>query len=230
MALLARDADGLDRAVAEINARGGGRAYGLVADLAQTEIMASAIDAAEDHLGGAIDILLNNSGGPPPSGASGVDAALWTAQFDAMVLSLFRVTDRLLPAMRARRWGRILTIASTTVIEPNPVLGISNTLRSAVVAWSKTLAGEVAPDGVTVNLLLPGQIATDRTASLDAAAAKREGVAVELVAERKATAIPVGRYGTPAEFGAVAAFLASEHAAYVTGSMVRVDGGVVRAV
>ena len=230
VALIARGQEALDRAAGEIAARHGGAVHAFAADLADHDAVLAAVDRAEQALGGRVDVLVNNTGGPPPTGAAGVDPALWLAQFQTMVLSVFRVTDRLLPAMRARHWGRVLTIASTTVIEPIPTLGMSNTLRSALVGWSKTLAGEVARDGVTVNMVLPGRIATDRTAFLDGATAARQGKGADAVQAERAAEIPVGRYGTTDEFGAVAAFLASERAAFVTGSMIRVDGGAVRAV
>ncbi len=187
------------------------------------------VKSAREQLG-PIDILVNNSGGPPPSGASGVKPELWEAQFHAMVLPLFRITDMLLPAMRERKFGRVLTVASYSVIEPIPFIGISNTLRGAVAGWSKTLAGEVARDGVTVNMLLPGVIATDRSVQLHEANAKRQNISVEEALKRFETTLPVGRMGTAAEFGAVAAFLASPLASYVTGSMIRIDGGLTRSV
>ena len=230
VALVARGREALDRAAGEITARFGVAAHAFAADLADHDAVLRAVDQAEAALGGRVDVLVNNTGGPPPSGVAGVDPALWLAQFQAMVLSVFRVTDRVLPAMRARGWGRILTVASTTVIEPNPALGMSNTLRSALVGWSKTLAGEVARDGVTVNMILPGRIGTDRTTFLDGAVAARTGSTPDAVQAEVSRGIPVGRYGTPDEFGAVAAFLASERAAFVTGSMIRVDGGAVRSV
>jgi 3-oxoacyl-[acyl-carrier protein] reductase len=116
------------------------------------------------------------------------------------------------------------------VVEPLAAIGVSNTLRSAIVGWAKTLATETARDGITVNTLLPGAIATDRIAQLSRAAAERQKISVEEAIQRSAQAIPVGRIGTTAEFGAVAAFLASPLAAYVTGSLIRVDGGVLRSV
>jgi 3-oxoacyl-[acyl-carrier protein] reductase len=132
--------------------------------------------------------------------------------------------------MRARKWGRIINVASMTVVEPIATIGVSNTLRAAIVGWAKTLATETARDGVTVNTLLPGAIATDRTVQLSRAAAERQKISVEEAVQRSAHSIPVGRLGTPAEFGAVAAFLASPLAAYVTGSLIRVDGGAIRSV
>lgn len=226
VALVARDQGRLETVAAALTAEGPGRAVACAADLNDWTSLNTAIIKAGDQLGG-IDILLNNSGGPPPSGVSNVAPELWRDQFEAMVLSLMRTTDHLIPTMRAKGWGRILTIASSTVIEPNPVLGVSNTLRSALVGWSKTLAGEVARDGITVNLLLPGRIATDRLTELDQAAAEQAGVDRATIAASRAASIPVGRYGTPEEFAAVAAFLASPRAAYVTGTMQRIDGGAL---
>ncbi|HEY0780104.1 MAG TPA: SDR family oxidoreductase [Gemmatirosa sp.] len=230
VALVARGREALNRAAGEIAARHGVATYAFAADVADHDALLDAVGRAESALGGRIDVLVNNTGGPPPSGAAGVDPAVWTAQFQAMVLSVIRVTDRVLPGMRARGWGRVLTIASTTVLEPNPTLGMSNTLRSALVGWSKTLAGEVAREGVTVNMLLPGRVATDRTTFLDGAVAKRTGRSADEVHAENVRAIPVGRYGTPEEFGAVAAFLASERGGFVTGSMIRIDGGGTRGV
>jgi 3-oxoacyl-[acyl-carrier protein] reductase len=228
VALVARTKEPLERSVAEIIARGG-RAVGISADLADWPSVERAVKAARDHLG-AIDILLNNSGGPPPSGVVGVAPEVWESQFHAMVLAIFRITDLVVPEMRARKWGRILNVASYSVIEPIAAIGVSNTLRSAIVGWAKTLATETARDGITVNTLLPGVIATDRAIALSRAAAERQKISVEEAARRTAQMIPVGRLGTPQEFGAVAAFLASPLAAYVTGSLIRIDGGLVRAV
>ncbi len=228
VAIIARTQDTIDRTVAEIKARHQS-AIGFAADLADWVSFERAVNAARRQLG-PIDILVNNSGGPPPSGVSGVKPEVWEAQFHAMVLPLFRVTDMLLPDMRARKWGRILTVASYSVIEPIPAIGISNTLRSAIVGWSKTLSLEVGRDGITVNMLLPGVIATDRSLQLSRATAERQKISIEEAAQRTAQAIPVGRLGTPEEFGAIAAFLASPHAAYITGSLIRIDGGLVRSV
>ena len=132
--------------------------------------------------------------------------------------------------MRARKWGRVLTVASSGVTQPIPILGVSNTLRSALVGWSKTLAGEVAADGVTVNVLVPGRIDTERVRQTDEAVAARENISVEEASRRSTSLIPVGRYGSIAEIGATAAFIASARASYITGSIVRVDGGIIRAI
>jgi 3-oxoacyl-[acyl-carrier protein] reductase len=228
VALVARGQEALDRAVSEIASRGA-KAVGFAADLANWQSVENAANAARRQLG-AIDILLNNSGGPPPSGVVGVSAKVWEEQYNAMVLPLFRITDLLIGDMRARKWGRILNVASTSVVEPIMAIGVSNTLRSAIVGWAKTLATETARDGITVNTLLPGAISTDRTVQMSRAAAERQKISVEEAIQRNVQSIPVGRIGTPAEFGAVAAFLASPLAAYVTGSLIRIDGGAIRSV
>lgn len=177
---------------------------------------------------GSVDILVNNSGGPPPSSALATSPDVWRAQFDAMVVSLMILTERLIPGMRERRWGRIITVASSGVVAPIPNLAVSNALRSALLGWSKTLATEVAADGITANLILPGRIATSRVTALDQAAATRTGKSVEAIEKAALATIPVGRYGSPEEFAAVAVFLASQQASYVTGSTIRVDGGMLR--
>jgi 3-oxoacyl-[acyl-carrier protein] reductase len=228
VAIVARTQATIDASVAEIKSRGGS-AIGAAADLANWASVENAVKDVRGKLG-SIDILVNNSGGPPPSGVVGVKPELWEAQFHAMVLSIFRITDMVVPEMRSRRWGRILNVASYSVVEPIPSIGISNTLRSAIVGWAKTLAGEVGRDGITVNTLLPGVIATERSNQLRRAQAKALQITEEEVLKRTAQSIPVGRVGTPEEFGAIAAFLASPLAGYVTGSLIRIDGGLTRSI
>jgi 3-oxoacyl-[acyl-carrier protein] reductase len=157
-----------------------------------------------------------------------VDPDLWRRQFETMVLNQMRLTEAVLPHMRAKRFGRILCIASTSIVEPFASLAISNSLRAALAGWMKTLSGQVAADGVTVNMLLPGSFATERIDSLNAREAEARGVAVAQVVSESSAEIPLGRYGEPKEFGAVAAFLASPKASYVTGQMIRIDGGSTR--
>lgn len=228
VAIVSRGKEALDQAVVEITASGG-RAIGIAADTADWPTIEHAAKSARDQLG-PIDILLNNSGGPPPTRVIGVAPDLWEAQFRSMVLVYFRLTDMLLPEMRKRGWGRVLNVASESVIQPIPQIAISNTLRGAVVGWAKTLANEVARDGVTVNTLLPGAFETDRVLQVQHATSAQQGITIEEFAQRTARTIPVGRMGKPAEFGAMAAFLASPLAGYITGSMIRLDGGSIRSV
>ncbi|QPC85475.1 SDR family oxidoreductase [Mesorhizobium sp. NBSH29] len=191
-----------------------------------------AIDTLIDRLLGeeGVDILVNNTGGPPPCDAIEATRDQWLSNFEAMAANVFHLTGRLLPAMQKRQWGRVISITSSGVEQPIPRLALSNGIRSAVVGWSKTLAAEVAKDGITVNIIMPGRIHTTRVDELDANAAKRSGKSVEDVAAGSAAAIPTGRYGRPDEFADVAVFLASERASYVTGSKIRVDGGATRSV
>ncbi len=209
-------------------AKGMANVHPVKVDLADV----AAVDALADGLlaDGGVDILVNNAGGPPPGTALAAGRTDWTGHFQTMAANLFHLTGRLLPPMQARGWGRVITIASSGVEQPIPNLALSNGIRAAVVGWSKTLASEVAKDGVTVNVVLPGRIHTQRVDELDAAAAKRTGKPVEDIASASAAAIPAGRYGRPEEFADMVVFLASERASYVTGSRVRVDGGAIRAI
>ena len=147
-----------------------------------------------------------------------------------MVLSLISITDRVLPGMRQRKWGRIVTSTTSGAIAPIKNLAISNTLRAALLAWSKTLASEVAAEGITVNVIMPGRVATDRLRQLDEARAKREGISYETVVQASLRQIPMGRYGDPTEYGDAATFLCSQNASFITGTVTRVDGGQVQAV
>ncbi len=225
--MTARSADKLEAAAAAINGAGAGRAHTMVADL--TTDAAAIVEKAMAALGG-IDILVANTGGPPARTAVDVKPEDWTPMFEAMVMPVFRIAGLVLPGMRERGFGRIVTIASSGVLQPIPNLAMSNTLRSALVGWSKTLSNEVAGDGVTVNMVLPGRIQTDRLGELDRANADRQGKPVEDIAKAAISQIPAGRYGRVEEFADMVCFLASERASYVTGSLIRVDGGAVKGV
>lgn len=210
------------RAVAAV----GSEPLPLVWDIGDLAAVESRFTQIEDCFG-AVDILVNITGGPPPSGASAIEPETWRSHFERMVLSVMGITDRVLPAMRERRWGRIITSTSSGVVAPIPGLAISNALRLSLVGWSKSLSREEARFGITANIMVPGRIDTGRVRSLDAAKAKREGRTLEAVMAESAASIPVGRYGRPEEYAAAATFLASEAASYITGTMLRVDGGLV---
>ncbi|WP_323769767.1 SDR family oxidoreductase [Antarctobacter sp.] len=198
---------------------------GLSLDLSD----AAAVSALVERLGKQpVDILVNNCGGPAAGPAKGQGAGAWQAAFESMASPLFDITDASLPGMIAKGWGRVVTIGSSGVVQPIPNLALSNGVRGAIAGWSKTLAEEVAPHGITVNMVLPGRIATDRVAQLDGIKAEKTGTSLDAVQEASRKTIPAGRYGTPEEFGAMVTFLCSVQAAYVTGSMLRVDGGMIR--
>lgn len=177
---------------------------------------------------GGVDILVNNSGGPKAGPAVGQGPGNWTSAFEMMATSIFTISDAMLEGMIVRQWGRIITIGSSGVEQPIPNLALSNGVRAAVAGWSKTLAAEVAQHGITVNMILPGRIDTDRVRELDGMKAENTGADIEAVQAASRKDIPVGRYGEPEEFAAVAAFLASTKASYVTGSSIRVDGGMIK--
>ncbi|MEV5411993.1 SDR family oxidoreductase [Thermopolyspora sp. NPDC052614] len=214
------------QAVARQIADAGGEALPVSWDLGDLAAIDGAVSTVEDRYG-PVNVLVNNTGGPPPTPAHGQDPALWREHFTSMVLSVIALTDRVLPGMRAGGWGRIITSTSSGIISPIPNLGLSNSLRLALTGWSKTLAREVAGEGITVNVLVPGRIATRRTRMLDTARAEREKRPMAEVVAESLAAIPAGRYGEPREYAQVAAFLAGECASYVTGSVIRVDGGLI---
>jgi 3-oxoacyl-[acyl-carrier protein] reductase len=176
---------------------------------------------------GPVDILVLNGPGPAPGLASELDGPRVASAVDLLVRPQVELVRCLLPAMRERGWGRIIAIGSSGIITPLPGLVSSNLGRAALAGYLKTLAAEVARDGVTVNVVVPGRIATDRVAELDQAAAGRTGRDVEEVRRASEAGIPAGRYGRPEEFAAAVAFLAGVGASYITGSSLRCDGGMV---
>ena len=225
--LCSRNGDKCASLAAEISGKYSVEAHGIACDLSDPAAIDRAASFAQDTFGG-IDILLNNTGGPPFGAISTVDIETWQAQFEAMVLSVFRLTGHVLPGMRERHWGRILIVSSTGVVEPIPELGISNTLRVSLANWAKTLSFEVASDNVTVNMLMPGRIGTERLEQFYKISVERTGKSLEDVKAQVASVIPRGRVGRVEEFAALAAFLASENAGYITGTATAIDGGLTR--
>lgn len=227
--LCGRSGEKLAENCARINALGKGKADWVWSDLAEDDAVTALVKAVEQKFGG-VDILVNNTGGPTPGTTEDMTPEKLDSFFQTMVLRVITLTNALLPNMKAQSWGRILTVASSGVIEPIPNLALSNTLRGALVGWNKTLATEVAAHGITANMILPGRIHTDRIDELDGANAKRQGKSLEEVRSASIASIPAKRLGTVEEFGAVGAFLCSGPAAYVTGSTIRVDGGAAKSI
>ncbi|KAA8880604.1 SDR family oxidoreductase [Nocardia colli] len=199
---------------------------GVVCDLSRPGAADEIFDTA-DILSDGPDIVVLNGPGPVPGRATDLDETALHSAVDILLAANIGVVNRALPGMRRRRWGRVVAIGSSGVEAPLPGLATSNLGRAALAAYLKTLAAEVAVDGVTVNMVLPGRIATGRVESLDQLAAANSGRTVEQVRAASRSRIPVGRYGRPDELGAVAAFLCGEPASYVTGGLIRCDGGLL---
>ncbi|KRE28279.1 SDR family oxidoreductase [Agromyces sp. Soil535] len=198
-------------------------------NLADDQSLDEAIEACRNRLG-APDIVVLNSGGPPPGTASALNLDQLESSIHMMLLAQIKIVTKLLPGMLDRSWGRIVAIGSSGVQQPIPSLAQSNIARAGLAAYLKSLTGNVSRHGVTTNMVLPGRIATERIAALDRAASERTGKPVRNVQQESETAIPLGRYGRPDEFGDVVAFVCSERASYITGSQIRVDGGLISAI
>src|SRR5439155_308276 len=166
---------------------------------------------------GRVDVLVNNAGGPPSGSFEKHGWNVWDDAVNLTLRSAVELTRLLLPAMRERKWGRVLNVTSIAAKQPIDGLILSNSIRAAVTGWARSLANEVAHDGVTVNCILPGYTRTERVEQLNAAVAQREGVDVSEVERRIEAQIPMRRLGEPREFGALARFLVRERASYITG-------------
>jgi len=224
----ARNADKIEALAAEIRENSGVEAEPYAIDLSDQDAVATLCGKIENDWD--IDILLNNTGGPPPSGSLGVSDEVWEKSVQSLLLTTIRLSESAVKGMAERGWGRILTVASSGVIQPIPNLAVSNTVRSAVVGFTKSLSNEVAKDGITVNMILPGRVNTERLSNMNVVNAERRGMTVEELEQSSIAEIPAGRFGTPEEFAQVAVFLMSDSAGYVTGSLIRVDGGLIKGV
>jgi 3-oxoacyl-[acyl-carrier protein] reductase len=227
VAVSGRNEGEISRVVQEIK-DSGGEAAGFLVDVTSAAAIEQGIAAVEQRWGG-VDILVTNTGGPPPGRFDDLDDDRWQIGFDLTLLSAIRLVRAALPGMKARGWGRIVSILSSSTKEPIDGLMLSNVFRPALAALVKALALEVAPDGILVNGLSPGRFNTNRVRSLDQARAQNLGITPEEVREQAIKRIPIGRYGDPAELARVAAFLASAENSYMTGQTLLVDGGMVRA-
>lgn len=226
--LASRSESALQEALAAIKKESGNDQVSyLVADVSQGSALAQVFQAVEKEFGG-VDVLVNNAGGPPAGNFDSVEDEQWGQAFELSLMSVVRATKLALPHMRKNQWGRILNFTSSSIKQPIENLILSNTFRTAVAGLAKSLAIELASDNILVNTLGPGRIATDRVASLDAIRAKNVGTSIEEVRRATEAQIPLGRYGTPDEFAALAVFLGSSANGYITGQSILVDGGMVK--
>jgi 3-oxoacyl-[acyl-carrier protein] reductase len=229
LALVSSDAGRCGEAAASIARDHGVVAVPLVGDLFAPDTMPRLFERACDALG-RVDILFINHPGPALGLARDIDVVELQRQFAMMVDSPIRLISSALPGMRTRRWGRILSVGGGGMVAPLPNKVMDDTLRPALVGYSKALANEVAAEGITVNVILPGTFVTARVHASTASNAALLGISVDEAMRRRIESIPAGRFGTLSEFGSVAAFLCSDAASYINGSVVRVDGSQLRSV
>jgi 3-oxoacyl-[acyl-carrier protein] reductase len=225
VAMCARTEADLRAAAAEVQAKTGAKVLAVPADVTRAADITALVERVTAELGG-VDILVANAGGPPRGHFDEVGDDHWVKAFEISHLSVVRLIRAVLPSMRARRWGRIITIQSVSVKQPVPGLLLSNGVRPAVAGLVKTLADDLGRDNILINTVCPGRIMTDRFLS----GAKQAGLPTEQYIAASTADIPLQRIGTPEEFASVVVFLASERASYVTGVTLQVDGGLVRGI
>ena len=227
VSVASRNREAIAVAGAQLEKEFGGPVLAIAANLASADDIARWHQATVGQFGG-VDLLFTNGGGPPAGRVLDFSDNAWQSAFESLVLSVVRQVRLVVPSMQARGGGAILMSTSSAVKEPIPNIALSNVLRAAVAALAKTLALELAGERIRVNQLIPGRIDTDRVREIDAINAGKTGITPDEQRRRSASAIPLGRYGDPDEFGKAAAFLLSDAAAYITGASVQVDGGLVR--
>lgn len=226
--VLARRADALREVVAALP-RGEGRTHGwIAADVSQTNALRAQVESLAT--GSPVHILVNNTGGPPGGAASEATVDAYLDAFNKHLVANQTLLQATLPGMRQARWGRVVNVVSTSVREPIPGLGVSNTIRGAVAAWAKTLSRELAPDGITVNNVLPGFTETGRIEQIVRNRTAAEGKSEDEVRAAMRGGVPAGRFATPEETGGVIAFLCSPAAGYVNGVSLAVDGGRMQSI
>jgi 3-oxoacyl-[acyl-carrier protein] reductase len=227
--ICARKRDKLERARSELAAKYGPRVYAVAADLSRSDEAAGAVKEAVTRLGG-LDILVTNSGGPPPGPFEKLDETAWRNAVDLLLLSTVRMVQAALPSLVKSAQPRIVHLTSLTVKQPIHGLVLSNSVRAAVVGLAKSLSQELADRGVLVNVVAPGIVDTERVRELDEANAEVQGRSLDEVAAERVRAVPLGRMGRPEEVADLVAFLASARSSYITGSTIAVDGGIIRGV
>lgn len=227
LVLCARGSAALEQTCGSIRSETGAEVTGIVGDLTLPEDVERIVQVGIERFG-RIDILVTNVGGPPAGRFEALTREQWDEAHRLLLTSVLDLTRLVLPGMRERGWGRILNITSIASKQPVENLMLSNSLRAAVTGFAKSLANEVAADGVTVNNILPGYTLTDRLDDLIGFLAEKEGLSPDEVRNRWESEIPMRRLGDPKEFAALAAFLVSERASYITGSSIAVDGGWVK--
>jgi 3-oxoacyl-[acyl-carrier protein] reductase len=227
LVLCARDSRTLDETAAAIAKSSNAHVLALPADVTVTDDIKRVVDAGIDRFG-RIDILVTNAGGPPAGRFEQVTHEQWEDAIRLTLFSAIELTRQVLPGMKERRWGRILNITSIAVKQPVENLLLSNSLRAGLTGFARTLANEVAADGVTVNNIMPGYTRTERLDELAQMMAEKQGISADEFRGKWEKEIPMGRLGEPREFAALAAFLVSERASYITGTSIQVDGGWIK--
>lgn len=223
-----RKAETINKTASEIAQSTGADILAVAADVSKPEDVARLVQSAVDRFG-RIDILVTNAGGPPAGPFESFSLDQWEAATRLLLHSAVELARHVLPGMKARRWGRILNITSIAVKQPVDNLILSNSLRAAVTGFARTLANEVASFGITVNNIMPGYTRTERVEELSRMMAEKEGITPTEFVARWEKEIPMRRIGEPREFAALAAFLVSERASYITGTSISVDGGWIKA-